>query len=752
MLKRLVIVAAVLALGASACSSGISLSSEPPGAVGTEDPTTTPTPDGTPIDVVPIAALRPFQECAAFLDYVKDEAIARVTPYGLDGGYPIGVPFMEGEILEEAASAEDSIGGDDSGTSRTSAPVQGEDFSGTNVQVVGVDEPDIVKTDGERIVSLVDGTLKIVDVTGDEAVTVGRLQFDEFWPHELLLDGDEVIVFGAGGEIAMPVDSFGESASSFESFGPTTTIAKIDISDDPEIESVLTVEGNYLSARAVGSTARVAISSPPLSLPFLYPSTPAGEAAALEANKQIIRESNLSHWMPDYVLETANGERVEGQLVDCARVHRPAEFSGFDLLSILTLDMAGPLTPGDATAVVASGETVYASGENLYVATNRWSPPVPFEREFDDFLPDDFEDSYTTDLHKFSITGSESAEYLASGEVRGHALNQFAFHEWNGHLFVTTTDGSPWGFREDSESYLTSFEQQGDRLVKAGQVGDMGRGERVFSVRYIADQAYVVTFREVDPLYVVDLADPTDPTVTGELKIPGFSSYLHPLGDGLLLGVGQDATDTGRTTGSKVSLFDVSDPTNPQQLSTWTLTGGSSDVEWDHRAFLYWAPEGIAVLPLQSWEEGFAGAVVLQVDGNGLSSRGRIDHSPKSDRPHGSSDCEEIDISDAEIEESFPEILVLVCEEDDDGGASGYQCESYSAEEANELAEANGIDTETPLQLEEGQRLDVCWPDGGGMADPIMRSMVIGEELWTLSYSLLQANDLFTLDRTQRVH
>lgn len=751
MLKKLVIVTAVLALGASACSSSISISDESleelPSGDPTTDPGEEPTPGTTSIDVLPIASLQPFAECAAFLAYVKGEALERVTPWGLDGGYPIGIPF-EGEIVQESA-AEDSAASGGDVDSATSAPVQGEDFSGTNVQVVGVDEADIVKTDGERIVSLVDGLLKVVDVSGSEAVTIGTLRFDEIWPQEMLLDGDTVLVLGSGGEIAIPVEPLGGAAESFESFGPTTAIAKIDISGDPTVESLLTVEGNYLSTRAVDGTARVAISSPPVSLPFVYPSSPASEETALETNKEIIRDSNISHWMPDYVLESADGTTVEGQLVDCSRVHSPAEFSGFDVLSVLTVDIAGSLTPGDATAVVASGETVYASGENFYIATSRWSPPTVIQ---DDLFIDEFEESYTTDIHKFSMVGSEPAEYLASGEVRGHAINQFAFHEWEGDLFVTTTDGSPWGFSEGSESYLTAFEQQDDVLVKLDQVGDMGKGEQVYSVRYIADQAYVVTFRQVDPLYVVDLRDPTDLAVTGELKIPGFSSYLHPLGGGLLLGVGQEATDQGVTTGSKVSLFDVTDPTAPRQISTWTLPGGQSDVEWDHRAFLYWEAEQMAVLPMQSWEQGFAGAIVLTIDGTGLSERGRIDHSTGGDPTHGSSDCKEIEIVDPDITEEYPEILVLICDADDDGGAAGHYCDVYTEDEANELAEEFAEETGTTLDLEEGQRVEICWPDGYDLADPVLRSLVIGDDLWTLSRSVLQANDIDSLERTQRVN
>ena len=153
-----------------------------------------------------------------------------------------------------------------------------------------------------------------------------------------------------------------------------------------------------------------------------------------------------------------------------------------------------------------------------------------------------------------------------------------------------------------------------------------------------------MTFRQTDPLYVIDLSDPANPVLDGELKIPGYSAYLHPVGDGLLLGVGQNATDDGRILGTQLSLFDVSDPTNPQQIDTLPI-GGSSEVEWDHKAFLYWPEDGTIVLPVSpGWNScepnqlcladtitgSAGGAIVAQLDGRELSSRGVITH--ESDR------------------------------------------------------------------------------------------------------------------------
>ena len=179
-------------------------------------------------------------------------------------------------------------------------------------------------------------------------------------------------------------------------------------------------------------------------------------------------------------------------------------------------------------------------------------------------------------------------------------------------------------------------------LEVVGTVGGLGKGEQIFSVRFMGDVGYVVTFRQTDPLYTIDLSDPANPTVVGELKILGYSAYLHPLGDGLLLGVGQDATEEGRTTGTQVSIFDVSDPANPTRIHQYTMEGGYSDVEFDHRAFLYWAQTNTAVIPVQryGWDETngkddyFVGAIGLELDRNrGIQELGTIVHSTSFDNP-----------------------------------------------------------------------------------------------------------------------
>jgi hypothetical protein len=227
----------------------------------------------------------------------------------------------------------------------------------------------------------------------------------------------------------------------------------------------------------------------------------------------------------------------------------------------------------------------------------------------------------------------EKTEYKASIEVKGHLLNQFAMSEHAGNLRVATTIGAPWGFDESNESVVTVIEISDEGLTEVGQVGGMGKGERIFAVRFVGNIGYVVTFRQTDPFYTLDLTDPKTPKVRGELKITGYSGYLHPIEENLILGIGQEATEEGVTTGTKAALYDVEDLDDPKVVSTWSPGSGRSSAEWDHHAFLWWPPEGIAVLPIRDWKNDKAEAVLLKIENGDLEEFGRITHSERGSPP-----------------------------------------------------------------------------------------------------------------------
>ncbi|MDZ7678878.1 MAG: beta-propeller domain-containing protein [Acidimicrobiales bacterium] len=652
--------AAIAAITVVGLLAGCTSSSE-------EDPTASPPETvelgGDDVELVS-ALLQRYDSCDAFLADVKAEALERVGPYGLGNqhGYPIGLGGGDGRMAFAEA-------GDDMADSAGSAPAPtatGTDpaFSGTNLQEQGVDEPDLVKTDGTLAAAVSGDRLHMIDVVDPSDPQL--LSSTPLAGHgaELLLDGDRLLVLQRTGQhwgppqplhgeaIGAPAGAAGTGSSAsgggdrvapgpYLPSAELTTIAMVDISDPetPRAERTWTVEGGYLSARAVDGTARiVARSNPASTLAFVYPSGPNAEEAATEANRAVIEASTIDDWVPSLTVSDADGTvTTETRVAPCDQLYRPSVFSGFGLVSVLTADMGGDgVNENDGVGVLSSGETVYASPTSLFVATNQWLDPEPDPATSEDIMPVPPRRSQRTDVHQFAIDEPGPAHYLASGSVEGRVLNQFSMSEHDGHLRIAVTEDRNGS---DSASSVVVLSRDGETLDEVGRVGDLGVTEQIYAVRFMGDRGYVVTFRQIDPLYTLDLSDPADPKMLGELKIPGFSSYLHPVGQDLLVGVGQDATDDGRVTGSQVSLFDVSDPADPQRVSQLDLgEGTNSEVEHDHRAFLFW--EDLAVLPFTAyrWEDGDdsmrTGAVGVDIDveARALSERGRISH---ADQPSG---------------------------------------------------------------------------------------------------------------------
>ncbi|MDH3259640.1 MAG: beta-propeller domain-containing protein [Acidimicrobiia bacterium] len=580
-------------------------------------------------------ALQPFDACEPLLEYVKEHALELVGPYGLGYGYWGGGPWLVDEM-----AMEDTATPATSGATRNAALQPGIDYSTTNVQEVGVDEPDIVKTDGTRILAIAQGVLYYVDVSGGKPELTGSLQLDNSWAQEMLLSGDTLLVMSRTNQWDVPVRLAPEIWNpDIPYYGAgISVLSQVDISDPDDMHVVRTlfVDGSYLSARMVGDTARVVVDSYPTGLEFVYP-TGSGlraERDAERANRQVIEDSTIDNWLPYFVMEEKRGNRTittEGTLLECEQTFAPREFSGLGTLSVLTIDLSEGLEPTDAVGLFADGDTVYASQESLYVATQRWHDWSLLD---DADAADEFE-GVTTEIHQFNISGEKAAVYLASGEVEGFLLNQWAMSEHNGDLRVaTTSEPEWWGWRDDSvsESFIQVLREDDGVLEVIGEIGELGKGERIYSVRYMGDMAYVVTFRQTDPLYTIDLSNPRAPKVLGELKILGYSAYLHPMGDDLLLGIGQDADEQGRNKGTQVAVFDVSDPANPKRIHKMTFDDGWSEVEYDHRAFLYWPATGLTMLPIQAWsweagrEDWFAGAIGVIADRDGIEDVGTVTH------------------------------------------------------------------------------------------------------------------------------
>ena len=575
------------------------------------------------------SALVEFGSCDAFVGHVKAEALERVGPYGLDGGRS----WIVEEAMAEVAMAEMGEAARVTTMAQpSSAPQAGVDYSTTNVQEVGVDEPDMVKTDGNRILVLAHGILHYIELSSGSPELVGML---DLWSWESQQGGEESVGSFQSFRMFLGEGSALLVAGGFGPVGDLTQVVEVDLSDPTDLTVIgtLTVEGRYVSARLVGERVSLVLSSRLHErLPFVYPAFESAEARAEEVNRLTIEDSTLEDWAPGYVLEGAGGVS-QGLFIDCASSYAPEEFSGFDFLSVLSFDLAGGIGTEAVSTVMSGGDTVYASSTNLYVATQRWADWAVLEEE----AAIQEAETISTHIHQFDIGGSGGAEYLASGSVDGFLLNQFAMSEYDGHLRVASTDDPAWSWwvREgrSSVSRVDVLARDGRQLRVVGSVGGLGQGERIFAVRFIGSIGYIVTFRETDPLYTVDLSDPESPRVVGELKILGYSAYLHPIGDGLLLGVGQDADEQGRTRGAQVSVFDVSDLANPIRTHQFTVVDSYSAVEWDHRAFLYWAPKDMAVMPLRWWKRDAqsdlyhaSGAFVLSVNSGVIRQLATLEH------------------------------------------------------------------------------------------------------------------------------
>ena len=608
-------------------------------------------------DIVLVNALQAFDDCQGLLDHFVARGLEQVGPFGLGGGH--GFPMM---AATEAVAAADAAGGEAGGaaqdTTAVQAPQDAGGVSGTNVQEAGVDEADIVKVDERLLVTATagGGLLRLVDLTGDAPRPAGSLELPDSFQQELFLSGDRVLAISGATDLR-----FGPAGSGAAAIAPdfpgmasaTSTLTLIDVSDvdEPRVLQTLELDGSHVSARLVDGIARVVMRSGPVGLPFVTPegSGLRAERDAEEANRRIIQNSTIDNWLPAYVVTDADGRVTdEGRMLDCANVHRPdrpGNGAGLGLTSVLSVDVHGAFAPQGGSAVITSGDTVYATPTSLYIATQ--------DHRFDE--PGFGPDSTQTAIHRFSLEDPQSATYTGSGTVDGRLLNQWAMSEHEGHLRVATTSIED----DSSQSSVVILEATGGSLEEVGRVDGLGVTEEIYAVRYMGDRGYVVTFRQIDPLYVIDLSQPRAPEVLGELKIPGFSTYLHPVGERKLLGVGQNATAEGRTTGLQVSLFDVTDASAPERLATLDLGEGHSPVEFDHRAFLYWAPEDLAVLPVQRFaapespelvepaepgapspdaiapepSQPFLGAVAIRIDGEELTAVAQLSHDDQGAGP-----------------------------------------------------------------------------------------------------------------------
>lgn len=536
-------------------------------------------------------ALRPVGSCDRLRSYLARHS--RALRVSGAGSFPGGV-VADGVAAPSAAEA---------------APPSG---SATNLQEPGVDEPDIVKASGSVIFTVDGDRLRAVNTGAGAPAIADSLRLPRgpgktapVGDYRLLVAGDRLLAIGSSYEYASYEGDVGVVAPDLAYPGtPRSVLAEIDVSDPGALRVMrtMTLDGSYVSARLTGSTVRLVSSD--------YPSP----VVADHGHGRAVLPRVTVH-------DRVAGERRRGSLGTCSDVSRPSRFAGGELLSVLTIDLARGLPPVDVDSVLSGGEIVYASPTSLYVATERWNVGS-----------DPSGSQVSTQIHRFDTSGPDSTSYVASGRVSGSMLSQWSMSEQDGILRVASTTAPPWSPDGSdpgrSQSFVTELATDGDRLRDVGRVGDLGRGEDIYAVRFVGDLGYVVTFRQVDPLYVLDLSDPTAPRDVGQLKIPGYSAYLHPVGQGLLLGIGRRVDPGGVPGGVQASLFEVSDPTAPVRLDRERFGGASNtEVETDHHAFSWLDGAALALLPLDSYRSDGTEAhflAGLRVSPGGADPLGRV--------------------------------------------------------------------------------------------------------------------------------
>ncbi|MDR0292818.1 MAG: beta-propeller domain-containing protein [Oscillospiraceae bacterium] len=470
--------------------------------------------------------------------------------------------------------------------------------SQTNEQVAGVSEGDVVKTDGKYLYALSGDTLRIIKADGAEMRTVSTIPLENVWGAEFYLIGDKLAVVGHWYEpwntpwIGLEDSPY--PMTNVIGWGRDCTVLIVyDISDRAQPEEARRVEmdGYSVSTRVIGDTVYL-VTNKHVWTPFD------------QADSEII--------MP-CVRDTAEEEELVP--LDFDRIYYIPDTTDGSYLLVGAVNINGD-EPFEPRAYLGAGSQIYMSPGALYVT--KWRYDGNGEK---------------TDILRFAIEGTE-IYYTGMGTVDGSPLNQYSMDEYKGFFRIATTK---WG----AGTFVTVLD---NGMYVVGQSVPLEPDERMQSMRFMGDMGYIVTFQNTDPLFTIDLSDPFNPKVLGELKIPGFSQYLHPAGDGLLLGIGRDTRELYtkdeygnesvvgfRDVGIKVSLFDVSDPYNPKELDKLSLGEGWPEVAQNPRALMCDPSRGLYGFTMERWntKNNNFSALLLRVEGGRLSIAADLDAGEK---------------------------------------------------------------------------------------------------------------------------
>ena len=483
------------------------------------------------------------------------------------------------------------------------------DYSKTNIQVQGVEEADIVKTDGEYIYYISNKKVIIVS-TNNKLKIISEIDFEDekFLPKDIYVNENKLVVIGCinlndNNEFIVTDTIYPEEDN------VNCKIYNIERKSKPKLERELQIEGSYLASRMIDSN--------------LY----------LISNKYInsylfnnIDELNENDYKPKY-LDTKISQ--EEQVIEYGNISYFPESEDASYLTILGVNINSD-EKANIEAFLGGGETIYCSENYLYIAKTKYE--VKDEKVYGYYNNVDI----NTYIYKFEIKDSK-IEYENAGTVPGSILNQFSMDEYEECFRIATTNNKNF----NSETSVNNLYILNNNLEITGALENLAKGEKIYAVRFIGNRAYIVTFVETDPLFVLDLSDSTNPAALGELKIPGYSKYLHPYDETHIIGFGEntETNENGNTiaTGMKMALFNVEDPSNPTELFSTNIgeKGTTSEILYNHKSLLFLKEKGIIAFPIFISEElenyklnlKFQGAIVYNIDlENGFIEKGKIAH------------------------------------------------------------------------------------------------------------------------------
>ena len=599
--------------------------------------------------------------------------------------------YWGGGWLEDGIVAEASMDGDTAESNvAKSQPTrtEGEDFSGTNNQEQGVDEADFIKTDGYYIYVIQGSSLSIMEIPEFGEIEFASNSSIEGSPISMMLQDDRLIVLSSYNPWSINSEDdmyeylrWGGEYSQWR-VNSLTKYTTFDISNrsSPEIIQELYLEGYNVDAREIDGSIR-AITHSWLNIPGLlnWLNMPSAyyelqwddperktyrEMIAYEtiqANDEVLEAIALEDLVPK-IYQRVGGEIIEHDMrsESCENFAQPMDGFSRGFTNILSLDLFSSTFDFESEHLLSNHPLVYASKDALVLTENSW--------DWWWFWGQDDVDEMTN-IHTFDISVPGVTTYTGSGRIDGQILNQFCISEHEGVLRIATTVGQ-WNrwWMEDPEPMSSSIvtlvrgvnpETDQQVLLEYGRLDGIAEDERIWSARFVEDRAYLVTFEQIDPLWTIDLSDPATPTILGELEVPGVSTYIHPLHDGMLLTIGMGpAGEDGLGldwSSTRLSTFNISDVTQPAVADTLMLspvndpednrwTWSYSEAKYEHKAFQYWGPKEMLAVPLSTYRyieshdedvgyhwsyEYISKAIIVNVDEatGGMSIHGEVNHS-----------------------------------------------------------------------------------------------------------------------------